>query len=68
MTTFTTEDRENFEKEPIPFFGWVDKEDTQQMLRDQIHTQQHRIKQLETEVIKWQEECSILIKQIGEMK
>ena len=68
MTTFTTEDRENFEKEPIPFFGWIDKEDTQQMLRDQIHTQQHYIKKLEAEVMQLQQECSSLIKQIGEVK
>jgi len=68
MTTFTTEDREALEKEPIPFMGWVDKEDVEDMLRNQIHTQQHRIKQLEAEVIKWQEECSNLIKQIGEIQ
>lgn len=83
MTTWTTEDREALEKgldffkqlkdkesekEPIPFMGWVDKEDIQQMLREQIHIQQHRIKQLEAEVMKWQGECSILIKQIGEIQ
>lgn len=55
---------------PIPFYGWLldDEEDTQQMLRDQLHTQEHRIKQLETEVMKWQEECSSLIKQLGEIQ
>jgi hypothetical protein len=37
MTTFTTDDRKDAEKEPVPFVGWVDKEDTEQMLRDQIH-------------------------------
>ena len=68
MTTWTTEDREALEKEPVPFFGWVDKEDTQQMLRDQLRVQEHRIKQLEAEVKKWQEECSILIKQLGEIQ
>jgi hypothetical protein len=81
MTTWTTEDREALEKgleffnqlkeakkEPIPFMGWVDIEDTQQMLRDQLHIQEHRIKQLEAEVMKWQEECSSLIKQIGEIQ
>ena len=50
MTTFTTEDRENASPphivtsgasyEPIPFAGLVaiqDKEDTEQMLRHQLH-------------------------------
>ena len=41
MTTFTTEDRVNavINVEPIPFMGLVqlqDKEDTEQMLRDQL--------------------------------
>jgi hypothetical protein len=44
VTTFTTEDREHafgatINVEPIPFVGWVqmqDKEDTEQMLRDQL--------------------------------
>ena len=41
MTTFTTEDRVNavVNVEPIPFAGLVqlqDKEDTEQMLRDQL--------------------------------
>ena len=45
MTTFTSEDREKAMQdvtiniEPIPFVGWVqmqDKEDTEQMLRDQL--------------------------------
>jgi len=55
---------------PIPFLGWVveDEEDTQQMLRDQIHAQQSRIKELEGEVKMLQKECSALIKQIGEVK
>jgi len=53
---------------PIPFFGWLadDEEDTQQMLRDQIHIQQHRIKELEAEVMMLQAECSALIKQAEE--
>ena len=39
---------------PIPFFGWltIDEEDTEQMLRDQIHIQQRRIAELEAELIK----------------
>ena len=55
---------------PIPFFGWLadDEEDTQQMLRDQIHIQQHRIKDLEAQVMMLQEECSALIKQVGEIQ
>jgi hypothetical protein len=45
---------------PIPFLGWIeeDKEDTEQMLRDQIHIQQKLITMLE-------EECSALRKQAG---
>jgi hypothetical protein len=55
---------------PIPFLGWLaeDEEDTEQMLRDQIHIQQNRIKQLEGEVMLLQGECSALIKQIGEIQ
>ena len=55
---------------PIPFFGWLieDEDDKEQMLRDQIHIQQNRIKQLEAEVKMLQEECSSLIKQSGEVK
>lgn len=52
MTTFTTEDRQDAEKEPVPFFGWVDKEDTEQMLRDQLHAQQHEINRLNAELMK----------------
>ena len=39
---------------PIPFFGWIniDEEDTEQMLRDQIHMQQKRIEELEAELMK----------------
>jgi hypothetical protein len=40
MTTFTTEDREKaYSVEPIPFMGLVqlqDKEDIEQMLREQL--------------------------------
>ena len=55
---------------PIPFFGWLadDEEDKEQMLRDQIHIQQHRIKDLEAQVMMLQEECSALIKQVGEIQ
>lgn len=55
---------------PIPFLGWLaeDEDDKEQMLRDQIHTQQYHIKKLETEVMMLQQECSSLIKQIGEVK
>lgn len=55
---------------PIPFFGWLmeDEDDKEQMLRDQIHIQENRIKQLETEVKVLQTECSSLIKQIGEIQ
>ena len=54
---------------PIPFLGWVveDQEDTQQMLRDQIHIQQHRIKELEGQVMMLQTECSALVKQVGKI-
>jgi hypothetical protein len=40
------------EKEPIPFFGWVEKEDTEKMLRKQIHAQQQEINRLNAELIK----------------
>lgn len=55
---------------PIPFLGWLaeDEDDREQMLRDQIHIQQNRIEQLEAEVTVLQTECSILIKQIGELQ
>jgi len=34
--------------EPIPFLGWLsDVEDTEDMLREQIRSQQKRIEQLE---------------------
>jgi hypothetical protein len=55
---------------PIPFLGWAvdDEEDTQQMLRKQIEIQQEIIKKLEGDVKMLQEECSSLIKQIGEIQ
>jgi hypothetical protein len=45
-----------------------DEEDKEQMLRDQIRIQQHRIKDLEAQVIMLQEECSALVKQVGEIQ
>ena len=54
MTTFTTEDRENYEGGvPIPFAGWVNvnKENREQMLRDQIHVQQREIDRLNAELM-----------------
>ena len=47
MTTFTSEDRKEAEKEGIPFFGWIDKEDTEMMLR-----QQNQILQAECQRLK----------------
>lgn len=35
------------EKEPVPFMGWVDKEDTEQMLREQIHILQAECQRLQ---------------------
>lgn len=38
--------------EPIPFLGWLsDIEDTEEMLREQIHAQQTRIAELERLVL-----------------
>jgi len=38
--------------EPIPFLGWLsDIEDTEEMLREQIHAQQARIAELEKLVL-----------------
>lgn len=55
MTTFTSEDRENAMKDkdddiggiPIPFMGWaqIDQEDTEKMLRDQLHMVNHKLQQ-----------------------
>jgi hypothetical protein len=50
MTTFTTEDLKNALKEaegvPIPFAGWVDKEDTESMLRQQLQILQAECQRL----------------------
>jgi hypothetical protein len=55
VTTFTSEDRENAMKDkdddiggiPIPFMGWaqIDQEDTEKMLRDQLHMVNHKLQQ-----------------------
>ena len=55
MTTFTSEDRENAMKDkdddiggiPIPFMGWaqIDQEDTEKMLRDQLHMVNQKLQQ-----------------------
>jgi hypothetical protein len=38
--------------EPVPFFGWVeDKDDTEAMLREQIHAQQHEINKLKQKLM-----------------
>lgn len=59
MTTFTSEDREratqdvNITVEPIPFVGWVqvqDKEDTEQMLRNQLRIQNEEIIRLKRKI------------------
>jgi len=62
MTTFTTEDRQNASPphivdsgasvEPIPFAGLVsiqDKEDTEQMLRHQLHIVTEQLNTLQVE-------------------
>ena len=55
VTTFTSEDRENAMKDkdddiggiPIPFMGWaqIDQEDTEKMLRDQLHIMNQKLQQ-----------------------
>jgi hypothetical protein len=55
VTTFTSEDRENAMKDkdddiggiPIPFMGWaqIDQEDTEKMLRDQLHMVNKKLQQ-----------------------
>lgn len=55
MTTFTTQDRVDAEitVEPIPFAGMVqlqDKEDREQMLRDQIHVLQAECQRLKAKL------------------
>ena len=38
-------------KEPVPFAGWIDdQDDTEAMLREQIHAQQHEINRLKKEL------------------
>lgn len=41
---------------PIPFFGWftIDEEETEQMLREQIHAQQAEIDRLNKKIIELQ--------------
>ena len=41
---------------PIPFFGWVsiDEEDTEQMLREQIQSQQTEIDRLNKKIVELQ--------------
>jgi hypothetical protein len=41
---------------PIPFFGWltIDEEDTEQMLREQIHSQQIEIDRLNKKIVELQ--------------
>jgi hypothetical protein len=55
MTTFTTQDRVDAEitVEPIPFMGMVqlqDKEDREQMLRDQLHVLQAECQRLKAKL------------------
>ena len=65
MTTWTSEDRENAMKKeddeysggiPIPFAGWVqqDKDDTEEMLRHQLHiiTEQLQVLQADNQQLK----------------
>lgn len=61
MTTWTSEDRENAMKKeddeysggiPIPFAGWVqqqDKDDTEEMLRHQLHVVNEQLQVLQAE-------------------
>ena len=52
MTSFTTEDRLNADKEPVPFAGWIysttghSLESTIEVLRDQIHAMNSEIMRL----------------------
>ena len=65
MTTWTSEDRKNAMKKeddeysggiPIPFAGWVqqDKDDTEEMLRHQLHiiTEQLQVLQADNQQLK----------------
>ena len=49
MTTFTSEDREKAQ-EPVPFFGWIDKEDTEMILRQQLRVMQTEIETLKAKL------------------
>ena len=51
MTTFTTEDRKLAESEPVPFFGWIDKEDTEEMLRHQNQILQAECQRLKAKLM-----------------
>ena len=51
MTTFTSEDRITAEREPVPFFGWIDKEDTEMMLRQQLQVMQAEIQRLRKKLL-----------------
>lgn len=54
MTTFTSEDRMNalrHEQEPVPFFGWIDKEDTELMLRHQLQILQAECQRLKKKLM-----------------
>ena len=51
MTTFTTEDRKLAEYEPVPFFGWIDKEDTEMSLRQQLQVMQAEIQRLRKKLL-----------------
>ena len=58
MTTFTTQDRIDAEitVEPIPFMGMVqlqDKEDREQMLRDQLHILQAECQRLRKKLMEY---------------
>ena len=58
MTTFTTQDRIDAEitVEPIPFMGLVqlqDKEDREQMLRDQLHILQAECQRLRKKLMEY---------------
>jgi|CryBogDrversion2_4_1035264.scaffolds.fasta_scaffold167826_1 hypothetical protein len=58
MTSFTTEDRLNAEKEGVPFAGWIySSDEIVEMLREQLHAQNseiirlnERVRQLESQL------------------
>jgi len=37
--------------EPVPFFGWIDKEDTEMMLRQQLQVMQAEIQRLRKKLL-----------------